>query len=387
MAASPTRVMGVLAGDIYRQAGMRTKYGLFFEALSRHVTLAGVDDASLTGVPRLLNAARVAHPDRRRWRERVHQNVPAFRTRSRRLADRLRQRQAAFDVVLQVGVLFDAGWASLAKPHVIYTDYTARLSERLTPQWRFPFTPRQAQAWIALERRAFERATHIAVRSAFVRDSVIHDYGIQPERVSVIGGGVNYADLPDRQPRTRTSAPVALFIGKDFLRKGGDVLLRAFAQARTRIPDAQLIIVTGDPIPEGLPLANVEVRPPTWDRRVIAELFQSADVFVLPSRLETWGDVLLEAMAFELPCIGVDAGPMQEIIVPNQTGLVVRPDDEAELGAALARLFEDPNLRNAWGRAGRSRVEQAFTWDHVVRRLVPYIETAASQQSASIRSG
>ena len=147
------------------------------------------------------------------------------------------------------------------------------------------------------------------------------------------------------------------------------MLLRAFARVRRSLPDARLLFLTGDSIPSFLPLDGVTVIKPTWDRAAIADLYRQADVFVLPSRLETWGDVLLEAMAYRLPCIGVAGQMMDEIITPEVTGLLVPPDDTDGLAAALARLLGDPSLRQAWGEAGRRKLEAEFTWDSVVDRL------------------
>ena len=98
--------------------------------------------------------------------------------------------------------------------------------------------------------------------------------------------------------RTQKEKPTALFIGQDFHRKGGDLLLSAFAQVRQHVPQARLLCLTKGPIPAELPLDGVEVFEAEWDRDLVKQLYHQADLFVLPSRLETWGDVLLEAMAY-----------------------------------------------------------------------------------------
>jgi len=373
------RIMATLAGNIERQPGIQAKYGLFLEALARAYPLAGVIDVSLHGLPRVLNAISVAHPDRAKWRERFYQNVPAFRSRSRRVARCLARERANVDVTLQIGVLYDACWHDGTLPNVIYTDYTALLSARSPDAGRSPFTDRQRESWVTLERQAYERATHVCTRSEFVRASIVEDYGISPDRVTVVGGGLNFSPFPDPPTRPPTSSPTVLFIGKELYRKGGDVLLQAFSVALASVPEARLILVTSDSIPSRLPLDSVDVIKPTWDRKVIATLFQRADVFVLPSRLETWGDVLLEAMAFGLPCIGVAGGVMEEIIQDETTGSIVAPGDRTALAATLTRLLQDESLRACWGAAGRRRVAETFTWDRVVGRIAPAIEVAASR--------
>ena len=377
MTEQTPRVVGALVGDIVHEPEAHTKYQYLFEAVKQHFPVVGVHDATLRGVARLINALQVIHPDWQRWRERFYKNVSAFQIRSQRAAAYLESLQGQADVVLQVGVLFDARWNEDSLPSVIYTDYTACLSAQKPEAGRSPFTPRQLKQWVDLEGQAFKRATHICTRSELVRNSVINDYGIAPEQVTAIGGGVNFAALPKPTLGEKNGTPTALFIGKDFYRKGGDLLLRAFARVRSQLPQAQLLLLTGDAIPKNLPLDGVELIQPDWDRTVIEALYRRADLFVLPSRLETWGDVLLEAMAYNLPCIGVAGESMEEIIENGVTGLIVPPEDIEGLAAALNRLLTNTQLRCEFGLTARKRIEQNYTWDHVAERLVPVIKAAS----------
>ncbi len=367
------RIIGALVGDINHEPGARTKYGLFFEAVGERFPLVDVYDASLRGVARMVNAMQVVHPDMRRWKERFYQNLPAFRARSQRAGEYIRAMQGRADLVLQVGVLFDASWGSAALPNLIYTDYTMRLSASKPEAGRSPLSTKQRKQWLELERQAFDRAVHICTRSKRTRQSIISDYGIDPERVTVIGGGVNFRPLPEIVPNVVNDEPTALFIGKDFYRKGGDLLLRAFAKARERVPNARLLLLTGDPIPSDLPLERVEVIKPTWDRATIASLYRRANFFVLPSRLETWGDVLLEAMTYGLPCVGVEGEAMEEIIEDGSTGLIVPANAPDALAAAMTCLLADKTLCLHWGHNARRRVEAEYTWDLVGDRLAGVI--------------
>lgn len=366
------RLIGGLVGDIQRTPSAQVKYGLLFEAIARRFELIEVYDASLHGTARILNALRMFHPNQQRWRQRFYKNLPAFRTRSQLAASHFANKQA--DVILQVGVLFDAQWGAPQIPSVIYTDYTAVMAAKRPESGRVPFTEAENEAWIQLECEAFLRASAICTRSEVTRQSIIQDYGIEPEKVTSIGGGINFEELPPAIDRSQNEQPTALFIGKDFYRKGGDILVKAFAIARQQIPNARLLLVTGETMPPDLPLDGVEVIPSTWDRSVIARLYARSDVFVLPSRLETWGDVLLEAMAFGLPCIGVAGEAMEEIIVSEQHGLVVPPKDVEALAAALICLLGNRALRLDWGEAARQRVASHFTWDAVIDRLFPIVE-------------
>lgn len=372
------RIAVVMMGDM-RAPVTRTKYSAFHDALARRFELVGVHNAELQGFARLVNALQVARPNRRYWRQRMYMNVPAFRACSRRAAAYAKSLRGQADVILQDGVLFDVQAFSPGLPSVIYTDYTARLSARQPAAGRSPFTAREAQQWLAMEEAAFGRAAHVCTWSHMTRQSVINDYGISPQRVTAVGGGLSLGALPELPTRQPAAPLTVLFIGAELRRKGGDVLLQAFARTRAELAGVRLLCLTRGPIPPELPLDGVEVIAPTWDREIILGLFRRADLLVLPSRLETWGDVLLEAMAFGLPCIGVSGQAMGEIVEHERTGLIVPPDDVPALAAALTRLLRDPALRQTWGSAGRRRVETLFTWDEVVDRFAPAIERASQR--------
>ncbi len=362
-----------LPGNLEQDPATQVKYGFFVNALAEQTKLTAVIDAQTSGLSRLSNALRSFSPNRSRWKERFYKNPSEFVARSKNVARQIASLPASISCSLQVGVLFDAGWSPNVYPNLIYTDYTACLSARKPDAGRSAFTPREKTKWLALEKQAYHRAAHVFTRSKLVQTSLIDDYGVAPKKISVVGGGVNFDPLPEIKSRNPVAQPTILFIGKEFHRKGGDILLEAFSLVRQRVSDAQLNMVVKAPTAEGFALDGVEIIEPTWDRDKIADLFQRADLFVLPSRLETWGDVLLEAMAFGLPCIGVDSDAIAEIIVAGQTGLVVPPENANALADAIARVLQDPALRQSMGQAARRRVETELSWSAVVSRIIPYL--------------
>jgi len=382
MSAKNIRVLGVLLGDIQNEPSARTKYGLLFEAIGRKFLLCDVYDARLTGLDRFWNAVLTMSPNKQIWREKYYKNTFAFKLRSRRFAQQMIHYIPNIDLIFQVGVLFNANLERLQIPTVLYTDYTARLAADIPLAGRSPFNRRELKQWLALEQEAFLSAAHVCTRSHFVRKSVIRDYGISPERVTAVGGGVNFSPLPEPMIHPPNQPPTALFIGKEFYRKGGDLLLKAFAIARKEVPDARLIFMTTGRVLDGFPTEGVEQVEATWDREFIACLFRRADFLVLPSRLETWGDVLLEAMSYGIPCIGVAGQAMDEVIDDQQTGIIIPPEDELALAQALVILFTNPVLRQRWGQQARGEVETRFTWDCVVHRLAPVFDEIVSQYNS-----
>jgi glycosyltransferase involved in cell wall biosynthesis len=97
-------------------------------------------------------------------------------------------------------------------------------------------------------------------------------------------------------------------------------------------------------------------------------LLQELDLFVLPSLWEGFGLVLLEAMAAARPVVASSIGPVPEIVLDGETGLLVPPGDADRLADAIVRVLADRALGERLGRAGRARVQQTFALDDMVDR-------------------
>lgn len=95
-------------------------------------------------------------------------------------------------------------------------------------------------------------------------------------------------------------------------------------------------------------------------RKDIPEVMAALDIFAFPSHAESFGVVLIEAMAMGRPVVSTNCDGVLDVVVDGQTGIYVHPRNAAELATALARLIEDRELRDRMGRAGRERVEQLF---------------------------
>jgi glycosyltransferase involved in cell wall biosynthesis len=118
-----------------------------------------------------------------------------------------------------------------------------------------------------------------------------------------------------------------------------------------------------------------------WDpQRVIDEL-RRAQLFVMPSRCETWGDVFLEAMAYGVPCVGSANDAIPEIIQDGFTGYVVADGDIAGLADRMSALLANPGLAAHLGKAGRQRVEECFTWRDIIGRMLPILQSVSNVPS------
>jgi glycosyltransferase involved in cell wall biosynthesis len=202
------------------------------------------------------------------------------------------------------------------------------------------------------------------------RESVTGDYGVDPSRVSVVGGGLRFAELPP--DRELTSEPSILFVGREFRRKGGESLLRAFELIRSELPAATLHLAGTE---ERFESPGIVAHGMVSSESDLAGLYAGARAFVLPSLYEPYGLVLIEAMAHGVPCVGTSVQSIPEIL--GDAGLLVPPGEPEPLAAALLRLLREDRLAAELGAAGRARVQRELTWDHVARRMAPILAGAA----------
>jgi glycosyltransferase involved in cell wall biosynthesis len=97
---------------------------------------------------------------------------------------------------------------------------------------------------------------------------------------------------------------------------------------------------------------------------------ERADLFVLPTHSEAFANVILEAMSTGLPVVATRVGGVAEAVLDGETGILVDAHQPEQLAAAIRKLAENPDLRAAFGRAGRERVHKQFTWERATSRYI-----------------
>ncbi len=369
----PFSFAGVSRGDPSNPTSASGAAKHLFDALEERFEVAGRVNVELTAVQRALVAAVTFRLPRHRWRERFYKNQLAFELQSRNSGGLL-SKLPAFDLAVQVYALFQTRHA----PYVVYTDTTAELSRRYWPEWS-PFGERGERAADGRERRVYRGASHLFCFTGDVAASLIEFYGVDPKRVTVVGGGLNFDEVPVANEAAREQ--LILFVGREWRRKGGDVLVDAFRQLRRTNPAATLAVVgTGELEPE----PGIEVHG-TLGRDAVASLYRRASIFALPSRYEPYGLAVCEAMAHGVACVTTRSGGMATLVIDGETGLFVPIDDAVALEAALSRLLGDPETARRMGAAGRERVQNELTWSRVVDRMVEPLEEAAARARAGRR--
>ncbi|WP_406045314.1 glycosyltransferase family 4 protein [Micromonospora sp. NBC_00898] len=229
------------------------------------------------------------------------------------------------------------------------------------------------------QREIYENATGVLTMSHWLARSLVQLSGLAASKVHVVHPGLHVeqgvawaAALRERPaPRRRL-----LFVGRNFRAKGGDLVLDALSILRREMDPNITVTIAGLPrwplsgaIPDGvnflgqLPLAEV------------ASLYDCHDLLVMPTRVEGFGFVFLEALSRGLPCIGRDDFAMPEMIRPGLNGALLSKDDPEELARLIAGVLADDDLYAAC----RSRIPDVvswFSWEHAARQTVGAISTA-----------
>jgi glycosyltransferase involved in cell wall biosynthesis len=279
------------------------------------------------------------------------------------------------DAVFQIHAL-----AVVDRPYFVYCDFTPDMISREVHRGNdgIPYFYKWALDTNELQRRrdskveVFTNAAGVIAMSAHCAESLVHDSGVAPEKVHVAYPGAT-AITADTQriPRRQRESPRKrlLFVGTNFMVKGGDIVVRAFEILRRSDPSLTLTVVgpqrwpLNGPIPDGV---DFKGRVP---RSHIVSLMDQHDLLVMPSRLEGFGLVFIEAMARGLVCIGRNAFAMPELIEPGVTGGLLDSLEPTSLAQLIAEVLADDAIYAEVDRRA-PEVARRFTWDNTAARMI-----------------
>jgi glycosyltransferase involved in cell wall biosynthesis len=220
-------------------------------------------------------------------------------------------------------------------------------------------------------RMLLSRSDCIVAPSAGYRDALLRGYPELDGQVGVVHNGVSEEMLSPPPRRAPSAGRYVLCLAHYARWKGIDVLVRAFARIAERHPGLRLL-VAGDgagraeigALAESLGVRGDVTLLDEQPRERVSELLHGCSLFVLPSRAESFGIALVEAMACGRPVIGTRVGGMPEIVCDGRDGLLVDSDDPAGLAIAMERLLADPAAAEAMGARARETVRRRFLAAH-----------------------
>ncbi len=263
-----------------------------------------------------------------------------------------------------------------------------------------------------MERTAIQGADAVIAVSRETRNDVFDHFGAAETKTHVIHNGI---DLDEYRPTGETDAlerygvdptkPFVLFVGRVTRQKGIIHLVDAIPEIDPRI---QVVLVAGAPDTEHIARemtdrvarAREQRAGITWidemvSRRDVIQFYSHATVFACPSVYEPFGIINLEAMACETPVVASRVGGIPEVVVPEETGILVdlalepgtfSPKEPQAfshgLAAGINRIAGDPALAKRMGEAGRRRAEEQFSWRAIAKKTLELYEALAERRAA-----
>lgn len=239
---------------------------------------------------------------------------------------------------------------------------------------------------IALDKRAFHQASHCILASDWCRDSAVNDYGIHPSRISVAACGPNLDCVPaagDLLPYQQDVFHI-LFLGVEWERKGGDIVLNSFRLLQQKGLRVHLHIIGCVPPMDVSNEADITVIPylnknNPEELKQLEAIFHKTALLFLPTRAECAGIVFSEAAAYGIPSLTTDTGGVTTYVKQGVNGyalpLSAGPEDYAE---KISWLYHDREELNRLKRTGREYYDAKLNWDswgdlffEQVRTLLP----------------
>jgi glycosyltransferase involved in cell wall biosynthesis len=314
-----------------------------------------------------------------RWKQnsinnflRMSQTADNFIHRTRYCQKKINKLDQKYDLIFQISGLFSPtlNYENLKIPYVTFNDYTMSLSRKFHSTTT---SPSQIERWLDLEKQLYQNSSLIFATSENTRMSIINDYQIKPGKVILVKYGVttthNYENNYESSLICKDKS--ILFVGKNFMRKGGYILLNAFNKVKQEIPEAKLIIVSVDKytIDRKYLVPGVEIYSYIKDRKKFNDLFEQASIFAMPSFSEPFGLVFLEAMSHKLPCIGSNIDAMPEIIEDGVSGFLIKPSDIEDLANKIILLLKNSELSSRMGIFGYERVKKVYNWEEFGNKI------------------
>ncbi len=239
-----------------------------------------------------------------------------------------------------------------------------------------------------LHRYTYSRVRRVLAISGVIHQNVRETTPVKPQAIITLHDAIDTtAFSPGKGNRRRIRAEfgyargtvVVGFVGRFSPGKGHEELLDAAASLGRSRPYVRFLVAGEASEGEEAYADHIRQRSASLGlggivtfagfRRDVADMMASFDILAFPSHAESFGVVLIEAMAMELPVVSTNCDGVLDIVVNGVTGLFVAPRDAAALAAVLGTLVDSPALRRRLGRAGRQRVLKLFDRDRQMVRL------------------
>jgi len=242
---------------------------------------------------------------------------------------------------------------------------------------------------------------HRVVAISPVMRAAIEEFGVPREKIADIPNGVNVGSFSSRENRRMETrrlyrlpldVPLILSIGRNHVQKGYDLIPATMSELMHRDAHCLWVVVGQDSelILKGVTIdlaTRIRCLPPILEQNLsqsgynhlpsesLVDLYQACDIYVLPSRVESFGIVVAEALAAGLPVVGTTGMGAPDMVTKGKGGFVVEKNNPEALADKIEILLRDNSLRERMGQYNREKAKQ-YDWEVVTRQYVACFEEA-----------
>ena len=216
--------------------------------------------------------------------------------------------------------------------------------------------------------RFYNNCKGILTMSRWLQEDLIKNTGVDKKKVHCVGGGCNidYTKVDDVDKESNK----ILFVGKDFERKGGQLVVRAYKIINKKYPGKYKLYIAG---PAEMP-AEVKGVPGIEflgciSTEELVKYYNLCDIFVMPSYFEAYGIVFAEALIYGLPCIGRNAFAMKEFIKDGENGYLINEDNDEYLADKMLQLLNNDEIKG-YVKGKRQQYIKEYSWNSVAEKII-----------------
>ena len=265
------------------------------------------------------------------------------------------------------------GWPVFATVHhPISLDLKIALDHE--KRWQYKLLINRWHYFLRMQKRVAQQINHVVTVSESSKKDIEKDFGVARENITVVHNGIDTEIFKPLPQIERTSETIMTTTSSDSPLKGLTYLLKAVAALTEEFPNLHLNIL--GKVNEGGTAARLikELKLGTKvsffsdiSTSEIVELYAKAACAVVPSLYEGFGLPAGEAMACEVPVVSTNGGALPEVV--GEAGLIVEAGDYEALRESIAYLLKNPDLRENYGKKGRERIMQKFSWYRCAKQM------------------
>ncbi|MDJ0662366.1 MAG: glycosyltransferase family 4 protein [Crocosphaera sp.] len=292
-------------------------------------------------------------------------NSQSFQKKSQEIEAKIKAQSKPPDLIFHLYGMFSPVTQTVEIPYVTYLDYNMTLAHRNWSPWaNFP-TDEDLNKWIEYEKKSYQNSHHIFTKSAILKDSLVNDYQIDPNKITVVWSSGNF--LKPYEEEKQFGSHQILFNGSDFKRKGGDLLLEAFRIVRSQISNVKLVIVGQKLFTEEPGIINIGY---VSNPQQMKQLFLNSDLVVSPAYCEPLGLFLIESMNYGIPCIVSNQDGMSEIVEHQKNGLVLNERKPETLASQMIELLNNPLILEKMSQQARLKIKTQLNWSVIAQKML-----------------